>query len=82
MIVDGDTVITGQIFRLQAFVSTQPFASVACIVTLVPLTPLVAAVGVPLSTPAVERLSPAGSVPLLTAHTYGEAPPDAVRAWE
>src|SRR5579872_4248472 len=37
-----------------------------------------AAVGVPLSCPAVLRANPAGNVPLVTDHWYGDVPPLAV----
>ena len=41
-----------------------------------------AVVGVPLSTPAVESVSPAGNVPLVTANEYGEVPPVALKLCE
>lgn len=43
-------------------------------------TKFAAAVGVPLSAPEVDRLSPAGSVPLVRDHVYGVVPPVAARA--
>ena len=57
----------------------QPLASVACNVNVL----LVVAVGVPLRTPvAAFKERPAGSVPLLTVHVYGAAPPLAVTVCE
>ena len=43
---------------------------------------LPAVVGVPERTPALERLSPAGRVPLASDQPYGGVPPDAPRACE
>ena len=42
---------------------------------------LPAAVGVPDRTPAVDRLSPVGSVPLDFVKVYGLLPPLAVNVW-
>ncbi len=39
------------------------------------------AVGVPLSTPAGDRVRPAGSAPAVTAKPYGATPPAAVIVW-
>ena len=41
-----------------------------------------AAVGVPEIVPAVERVSPAGRVPLASVQVYGGVPPDAASACE
>jgi hypothetical protein len=40
------------------------------------------AFGVPLITPAVERVNPAGNEPEAKLHAYGEVPPVAVSAAE
>lgn len=37
--------------------------------------------GVPLSTPALLRVTPAGSAPTVTAKVYGAVPPVAVSVW-
>jgi len=58
-------VMTGQIFSVMARSPVQPFASVAVTVSETPAPLLV--VGVPLSTPAVLSVSPAGNVPLVNA---------------
>ena len=54
--------------------ATQPVLSVTWTVMLLPFTPVVVAVGVPLITPAELSVSPAGIVPLLAAcrdrHAY------------
>ena len=42
---------------------------------------LPAAVGVPERTPAVERVSPVGRVPLVFVKVYGLLPPLAVKVW-
>ena len=55
-----------------------PFASVAVISKLL----LPVALGVPLSTPVLDSVSPAGSDPLVTAKVYGPVPPDAVSVCE
>ena len=60
----GVVLIVGHTRMVTARVPAQPFASTARTVTLTPA-PL-AVVGVPLSTPAVLRDNPAGSVPALT----------------
>ena len=39
-------------------------------------------VGVPLSTPAAVKVSPAGTVPLEILHVYGVAPPAALKVCE
>ena len=39
-------------------------------------------VGVPLITPAADRLRPAGNVPVASDHVFEPAPPVAVRVWE
>jgi hypothetical protein len=57
----------------KGFVANTPKASVTLIVKLdVPTV-----VGIPLNTPAADRLSPFGSVPELTDHVSGAVPPDA-----
>ena len=48
--------------------------------TVKPLDPAVP--GVPDSVPPADRLNPAGSAPLATAHEYGGDPPEALSAWE
>jgi hypothetical protein len=40
-----------------------------------------AAVGVPLMTPAADKVSPAGNVPEATDHVYPPVPPVAVSVW-
>ena len=66
------TVIVGQAgARVKLRVPTQAFASVAVMVKVA----AVVLVGVPVIAPVlVFRLKPAGSEPLVTAYTYGEAP--------
>jgi hypothetical protein len=39
-------------------------------------------VGVPLNTPALDKLSPAGSAPAVTDHVYGGVPPLATNVCE
>jgi hypothetical protein len=41
-----------------------------------------ALVGVPLMTPAVDRISPAGGLPLVIAQEYGGVPPEAASVCE
>ena len=41
-----------------------------------------AIVGVPLKTPAVDRVNPAGKGPVVTLQLYGAVPPAAARVWE
>jgi hypothetical protein len=38
-------------------------------------------VGVPLKMPAVDKVSPAGSVPDVTDQLYGDVPPLAANVW-
>ena len=40
------------------------------------------AVGVPLSVPLDERLSPPGKEPVVNAQVYGAVPPVAAKVWE
>jgi hypothetical protein len=75
----GVIVITGQIFTLTTWAPEQPMASVTVTVTAVPVVPLVAAVGVPLTTPVLPAsVRPAGKVPEVIAYVYGAVPPAAV----
>ncbi len=69
--------------RLNAWVAVSAVAvpeSVTLKVTFA--VPAPAANGVPASTPAEERVSPAGNEPLLTLHVYGEMPPLAASVTE
>ena len=59
----GLIVMTGQILRFKVLVVAQRSPSVARTTMDVPFTPAVAAVGMPLSTPALFKVSPDGSVP-------------------
>jgi hypothetical protein len=65
----GENARTGQTLMLiVVFTLTQPLASVAFTTTAEPVLPLVAALGVPLTTPAELRDKPVGQVPLTVVH--------------
>src|SRR3972149_4405203 len=78
---DSDAVVTAGYaltVMLSAFVAMALLSSVTCTVKLD--TPAV--VGMPLISPvALLSVSPAGSVPTVSAHTYGVFPPAAVSVW-
>ena len=76
VVVMAPSEMTGQILSVYGRLPVQPFASVAVMVRLVPAP--FEAVGVPLSTPAVVNVRPAGSVPLVTVKLCGAVPPVAV----
>jgi hypothetical protein len=59
--------------NVNASVPTQSNASATD--TVITATPVL--VGVPVISPPVDRLSPAGNAPPLTANTYGSMPPEA-----
>jgi hypothetical protein len=64
--------------RLNVALAVPPALSVTCAVKLYEPT----VVGVPLSAPPLESVSPAGSAPPVTAHVYGGVPPVAVKFCE
>jgi len=72
-------VIVGQPAMVTVYcrVPSQPWLSFASIVKV----KLPAAVGVPESTPPLERVSPVGKLPLIFAKVYGLLPPLAVKVW-
>jgi hypothetical protein len=61
--VVGFTTITGQTLIFSIWSLKQVFASIALTVTVVPFTPLVGTVGVPLMLPVLLMLKPSGHVP-------------------
>ena len=71
--VAGFTAITGQTLIFSVWSRKQVFASIARTVTVVPFTPLVGTVGVPLMLPVLLRLRPSGQVPEDVLQVYGVA---------
>ena len=75
----GETVVivsaAGFTVRLNAWVVVEP--PVHCTVKLA----VVAVVGVPLSTPPLLSVNPAGKLPALMNHEYGVVPPLAAKVW-
>jgi hypothetical protein len=66
---------------------TDPFVAAFCVGLLLSVTVAIKlatplAVGVPVIAPVVERASPAGRLPEVTAHLYGAVPPVACRVCE
>jgi hypothetical protein len=74
--VPGD--VAGLIVSANAFVVVWVPLSAACTVKFA--VPVV--VGVPLNTPALDKLSPAGTAPVVTDHVYGAVPPVAASVCE
>ena len=73
----GKIVIIGQVtIKVYSFAPVQPPITAVTVKVLLPK-----AVGVPLNTPAVVRLRPAGNVPVVTAKEAMPVPPVAVRGW-
>ena len=68
---------TALIVTVNALVDETPLAPVTWTVKV----EVAAAVGVPLRTPAVDRVSPAGGVPEETDQLYGAVPPVAANVW-
>ena len=80
-VVAGNTIVGGAMTSVYARVPANGPGNGLLSLALTVKLKVPPAVGVPLSTPPEERVSPAGSAPAVTVKVYGDAPPLAVIVW-